>query len=249
MSAAAPEAIINPVREAWEEPVSARVILTYTKPDYQFLCRLAGAEAAPRYIWDCALRAGTFQGKPVTVAAPAMGAPYAAMVLEKLIALGAHMVLALGWCGSLQDRVGLGHLVLPEAAVSGEGTSRYYALKDQPLAPDKKLYGLLRRQLEQSGATWHNGAVWSTDAIYRETAELVRQQQDRGSLGVDMEMAALFAVGSFRRVPVAGLLVVSDELATLVWRPGYRSEIFRQARHQAARLLLTAAAQWEDEHD
>jgi uridine phosphorylase len=245
---AAPEAIINPVRETWEEPVTARVILTYTKPDYQLLCRLAGAEGAPRHIWDCALRAGAFQGKAVTIAAPAMGAPYAVMVLEKLIALGARMALALGWCGSLQTRVGLGHLVLPGTAVSGEGTSRYYALKDQPLAADKKLSALLRRQLEQTGVTWHNGAIWSTDAIYRETADLVRQQQSQGILGVDMEMAALFAVGRFRRVPVAGLLVVSDELATLEWRPGYRAEAFRQARHQAAQLTLAAAAQWEDDH-
>ncbi len=61
-------------------------------------------------------------------------------------------------------------------------------------------------------------------------------------------MSALFAVGRFRQVPVAGLLVVSDELATLSWQPGYRSEGFRQAREQAARLVLDVAAQWEADH-
>ena len=72
--------------------------------------------------------------------------------------------------------------------------------------------------------------------------------QAQGVLGVDMEMAALFAVGRFRQVPVAGLLVVSDELATLQWRPGYRSERFRRARDQAARLVLAAAVQWDGGH-
>ena len=63
-----------------------------------------------------------------------------------------------------------------------------------------------------------------------------------------MEMAALFTVARFRQVAAAGLLVVSDELATLQWQPGYRSEPFRRGRDQAARLALAAAAQWEDNH-
>jgi uridine phosphorylase len=141
--------------------------------------------------------------------------------------------------------VELGHVVLPTATVSGEGTSRYYSLEEISSEPDKVLCRLLRRQLGGAGLTWHEGAVWSTDAIYRETVELVREQQQEGVLAVDMEMAALLAVGRFRRVPVAGLLVVSDELSSLKWRPGYRSENFRQTRHQAAELVLAAAAEWE----
>jgi len=55
-------------------------------------------------------------------------------------------------------------------------------------------------------------------------------------------------VGRFRQTPVAGLLVVSDELGALTWNPGYRSEPFRRARDQAARLILAAAAEWEGGH-
>ena len=123
---AASAAIINPVREEWEEPVSPRVILTFTLPDYRFLCRLANATGAPRYLWNCALQEGTWNGQAITLVAPAIGAPYAVAVLEKLIALGAAMVLALGWCGSLQAQAPIGAVILPEAAVSGDGTSRYY---------------------------------------------------------------------------------------------------------------------------
>ena len=43
--------------------------------------------------------------QPITLMAPALGAPYAVMVLEKLLVLGARMVLALGWCGSLQSHL------------------------------------------------------------------------------------------------------------------------------------------------
>ena len=168
--------------------------------------------------------------------------------MEKLMVLGARMVLALGWCGSLQPGLSIGDLVLPTTTVSTEGTSRHYPLNGAPPDPDPGLYGILRGLLSSSDHPWQEGPVWSTDGFYRETVPQVAAYQAQGVLGVDMEMAALFTVGRFRQVPVAGLLVVSDELATLQWNPGYRSERFRRARDQAARLVLAAAAQWEGGH-
>ena len=241
-------AIINPTREPWDDPVTARVILTFTLPDYRYLCRLVQPKDSPRYIYNCALREGRWHDRPITLTAPALGAPYAVMVLEKLMVLGARMVLALGWCGSLQPGLAIGDLVLPTATVSTEGTSRHYPLNGRPPDPDPGLTEILRQLLEASGHPWQEGPVWSTDGFYRETVQQVEAYQAQGVLGVDMEMAALFTVGRFRQVPVAGLLVVSDELATLQWNPGYRSERFRRARDQAARLVLAAAAQWEGSH-
>ncbi|MCL4501472.1 MAG: nucleoside phosphorylase [Deltaproteobacteria bacterium] len=246
----APEAIINPVREVWEAPVSPRVILTYTLPDYRFLCRLANAAGSPRYIWNCALQEGTWNGQAITLVAPAIGAPYAVAVLEKLIALGAAVVLALGWCGSLQTRAPIGAVILPETAVSGDGTSRYYFPAEGSHKAHPGLLAHLQQSLDRAGLSFCRGRVWTTDAFYRETVDLVRDHQAQGVLGVEMEMAALFAVGRFRQIPVAGLLLVSDELAEMSWQPAYRSEKlrqhFRQSRHEAARLLLAAAAQWSE---
>jgi uridine phosphorylase len=241
-------AIINPVREAWEEPVSPRTILTFTLPDYHLFCRLAEAAGPPRHIWNCALQTGTWGGRPLTIVAPALGAPYAAVVLEKLIALGAEMALAFGWCGSLQTRTPIGAVILPEAAVSGDGASKYYFPDETSHQPHPALRSHLQQSLERANLSFERGQVWTTDAFYRETTELVTHHQAQGVLGVEMEMAALFAVGRFRRVPVAGLLVVSDELASLSWRPSYRDEElkerFRRSRREAARLMLTAAAGW-----
>jgi len=235
--------LINPVREAGEALVSARAILTFARPDYQLLCRLTQAASPPRYLWDCAMRQGRWQDRPLTIVAPALGAPYAAMVLEKLIALGARMVLALGWCGSLTPQVGIGSLVLPTAAVAGDGTSRHYAGGEPQ--PDPVLYEVLQRQLQAYEGTWQAGRILTTDAFYRETASLVRYYGGLGLLGLDLELAALFAVGRFRQVPVAGLAVVSDELGALTWRSGHRTPRFRQAREAASRIVLAAAAQWE----
>jgi uridine phosphorylase len=241
LTASPDEALIHPRREPGEAPVSPRVVLTFASPDYQLLCRLTGATAPPRHIWGCAIREGGWQGQPLTMVAPAVGAPYAALVLEKLIALGARRVLALGWCGSLQPQMGLGSLLLPTAALPGDGTSRHYAPSGD-LFPDPALLARLRHLLMAGGSRWHEGPVWTTDAFYRETVGQVAHWQARGVLGVDLDLAALLAVGQYRRVPVAALLVVSDELGGLRWRPGHRTAACRRAREQAARLVLTAAA-------
>ena len=72
------EAIINPTREPWDQPVTDRVILTFTLPDYRYLCRLIQPAEPPRYIYNCALREGHWEDQAITLMAPALGAPYGA---------------------------------------------------------------------------------------------------------------------------------------------------------------------------
>jgi len=153
-----------------------------------------------------------------------------------------HRVIALGWCGSLSPQVRIGNLILPNQAVPGDGTSPHYCLKPGAIQPDPGLYDLLAARLNAVEVPWHEGPVWSTDAFYRETSSLVQSCQSQGILGLDLELAALFAVGRFRRIAVAGLLVVSDELFTLQWQPARGSQPFRAARQAALRLVLDVAA-------
>ncbi len=239
------DALIQPGRERGEEPVSPAVILSFTQPDYQALCRLAQVSGPPRSLWGCAGRAGVWKGIPLTVVAPAVGAPLAAMVLEKLIALGARRVLALGWCGSLSPRAPVGSLILPTRAFPGDGTSPHYGGVVGELEPHPALVALLSAGLRELAVPWQAGPVWTTDAFFRETPSLVRACQAQGILGLDLELAALLAVGRFRQTAVAALLVVSDELFDLRWRPAQGSQAFRTARQAALRLVLDAAAEAE----
>jgi purine-nucleoside phosphorylase len=136
-------------------------------------------------------------------------------------------------------------------AVGGDGTSPHYRLDDRDLGPHAGLSRSLGHFLSTdlaAGVPWQAGAVWTTDAFYRETADAVRHYQGQGVLAVDLEMAALFAVGRFRGMAVAGILVVSDELFTLTWQPGQRSGGWRQAREVAARAALAALTAWKDDN-
>jgi len=170
------------------------------------------------------------------------------MVLEKLIALGARRVLALGWCGSVSPKARIGELILPTAAVPGDGTSPHYCRGDSEIAPHPGLCDLLAAGLQDGETPWHTGLIRSTDAFFRETKELIQSCQSQGVLGLDLEVAALFAVGRFRGIGVAALLVISDELFTSTWQAARGSQPFRQARQTALRLVLDAAARAEEQN-
>lgn len=237
-------AIVNPTPGPGDPSVSPRVILTCSRQDFDLVCGLSGATDSLSYVWDCPLRQGSWSGKPVAIVGPLIGAPHTIMVMEKLIALGARMILYFGYTGSLQSEVKIGDLVVPTSAVSGEGTSKQYYPEIYPPIPDSTLVNLLNIALSGVTAPVHQGTIWSNDAIYRETVTLVQYYQNLGVKGVDMEMSAFFTLGKYRQVAVAGLLAVSDELFTFVWNPGFDTPIFQEARNLAARAVLDTAAAW-----
>jgi purine-nucleoside phosphorylase len=184
--------------------------------------------------------------KGATFAGPHMGAPYATMVEESLIARGARTLVVFGWCGSLSTDLSIGDIVLVDGAIADEGTSRNYMESGEPfprILPDTDLRARLGSELDARKIAFKPGTVWTTDAIYRETAHKVEFFRNRGAAGVDMECSALFAVAGFRRVKIAAILVVSDELGTMTWKPGFKSKSFKAARKQVADLLLDLSRQ------
>lgn len=243
--------LINPVRLPGEAAVPSQVLLVCTAPDLKLASALLPGGDRARRLWMSELRRGTFLGRELLVAGPVLGAPQAAMVLEKLIALGAQEVVVLGWCGSLDPGLPAGSLLLPTLAHAGDGTSPHYLGPGALPRPHPTLVSRLRRRLaalaaEGEGLIWQAGPVWSTDAVYRETPSLLGRAQAAGAVAVEMELAAALAVAAFRGIAAAGLLVVSDELLDGVWRNLSRGPEVRRARELAARLALTCLAGREE---
>ncbi|MBM4273704.1 MAG: hypothetical protein FJ134_04460 [Deltaproteobacteria bacterium] len=236
-------AIVYPVPP--NRQIAPRVILAFSPLDVDLLCNLTNADRSGEGIWDCSIGVGSWKGMSVTVVGPVVGAPYAVMVIENLIAMNARMILTLGWCGSLNSRVRIGHLMVPASAMVGDGTSRYYRHKSKS-TPDPVLLELLKARTALTGIPWHEGKIRSVDAIYRETVNYVRRYQGLGELAIEMETAALFTVGKYRGVAMASLLAVSDELFTLVWNRGWDSPELKAAREAGAQVVLDVAAAWPD---
>lgn len=172
------------------------------------------------------------------VAGPAVGAPMAVLCMEKLIVLGATRIILVGWCGALQQVLEVGNVLLPGQALCGEGTSRYYSSDHEP-GPSATLLDWLRQTLDQSGIVWQEGRVWSTDAPYRESREvLARLHQEQDIAAIDMEYSALCTVAHFRGIEFAACMLVSDELWQEQWKPGFATPAFGRRSKELTELLL-----------
>lgn len=179
------------------------------------------------------------EGKQIAVFGTPFGAPQAAVILERLIAMGAGKILAFGCCGSLQPDLKVGHLVIPTDALSEEGTSTHYPLPKGALTKaSEKIVQLCQVQCREKNFRFAAGKIWTTDALFRETRKKVGSYSAKGLLAVDMEMSALFTVAAYRKVHLGGLMVVSDELGTLKWKTGFLNPFFWLASKRAAQMVI-----------
>jgi len=223
--------------------VSPDVLMVTIPSELKYLVHLSRAKEIPSTMTNIFHIYQIEDGSeaPLTISGPFFGAPQAVIALEKLIVLGAKRIWVLGWCGSLQPNLRIGHLIIPTVAISEEGTSSHYPIGGKTLESDSKLNRILEKDLKGLTLPFTKGPVWTTDALYRETPNKVKQYQSQGILAVEMEISALMAVTHYRSIAMAALLVVSDELFDLKWRPGFSDPLMRKMSRSAAEILLNIA--------
>lgn len=237
------KAVIEPRKAKSEESLPPWCILVFSPKDVEGFARsFSGLRKRTGDIFLAGLYTGLYGGSPAALAGPMLGAAQTTLVLEKLIALGVTSVVAVGWCGSLRAGVRIGDLVLATGAVSEEGVSQHYPVAVENPGPAPDLLPLLRDALKRSGVAVHEGAVWSTDAPYRETVGKILDLREKGVLAVEMETSALFTVARYRGIRLAVVLVVSDDLSTLCWRHGFRDPAFQKVRRMLPELLQEAVS-------
>lgn len=220
------DVVVHPTRGRNEPQLPSCGILLVNPSETRQAVQLYGQDGWTRhFLFHSNLHSA--QNPPMFWAGPAVGAPMAVICLEKLIALGARRIILCGWCGSLQQDLGVGDLVLPTAAVSEEGTSRHYPVSGV-IESSFRLRHALKDFFSGIGKELREGMVWTTDAPYRETREKVVRYGREGILGVDMEYSALLQVAAFRQVELAAVMMVSDLLWRDPWQPGFQGKEFRR---------------------
>jgi uridine phosphorylase len=167
-------------------------------------------------------------GEQLTIQATGMGGPSAAIVLAELISLGARRAIRVGTCGALDPGLELGELVIATEAICADGTSRALGA-DGRVPADGALTAALAGQLPRAAS----GPVVSVDLFY----ERGPMGAGREALAVEMEAAALFALGAADSFPVGCLLVVSDVFDD----SGGRARIGDEELLEAARRMGGAA--------
>lgn len=162
---------------------------------------------------------GTLEGVLVSVVSTGIGGPSASIAMEELIHCGADTFIRVGTSGGMQPDICGGDLVIATGAIRNEGTTREYAPIEYPAVADHEIIQALKESAESLGCRSHLGVVQCKDNFYGQhspesmpVAEELNQKWKAwiacGALASEMESAALFVVGSVRRVRVGTVLLV-----------------------------------------
>jgi len=141
-----------------------------------------------------------------------MGSPGAATVMDLLTAVDPRAVLFLGKCGGLKEEEKVGDLLLPIAAIRGEGTSSDYFPVEVPALPAFALQKAVSTTIREHSRDYWTGIVYTTNRRVWEHDEQFKAYLHRiRADAVDMETATIFTVGTYNRIPCGALLLISDQ--------------------------------------
>lgn len=191
------------------------------------------------------LRVETSPGvREVLVAHPGVGAPLAAGILEEIIALGVRKFIACGGCGVLQPDIAAGHPVILTSAVRDEGVSYHYLPPAREVAAHPQAVSALEAACQALELDYRLGKTWTTDAIYRETAQRRSSRVAEGCEVVEMEAAAFFAVAEFRTAVFGQVVYGGDLVVPEGWDArGWNDRVHE--RHLMFRLAVDACLRLE----
>jgi len=148
----------------------------------------------------------------ITIINFGMGSSVAATIMDLLSAVHPKAVIFLGKCGGLKKKNNVGDLILPIAAIRGEGTSNDYLPAEVPALPAFALQKAISTTIRDFGRDYWTGTcyttnrrVWEHDKVFKKYLKELR------AMAVDMETATIFTTGFANKIPTGALLLVSDQ--------------------------------------
>jgi len=187
---------------------------------------------------DYEMHTGTLEGKRVTVGNGGRYAPDTAISTEILCGAGAEALIRVGSCGSLQDDVKIGDLVIVTGALRGDGTSRYYVAENFSTVAHGEVVGALKQAAEDLKVRYHLGWIFTTDALFQETPELIQQLNEQNISSIDMVTSTFLTIAQVRGKKAGAVLAVSDEC--LYGKFGFRDPAFFEAEQNAIEVARRA---------
>ncbi|MSP41298.1 MAG: hypothetical protein EXR70_22655 [Deltaproteobacteria bacterium] len=179
---------------------------------------------------DYEMHTGTLDGKRVSIGNGGRYAPDTAITTEILCAAGAESLIRVGSCGSLQEHVKIGDLVIVTGALRGDGTSRYYVAENFSTVAHGDIVNALKRAADDLKVRYHLGWIFTTDALFQETPELIDQLNQQNVSSIDMVTSTFLTIAHVRGKKAGAVLSVSDEC--LHGKFGFRDPAFFEAEQK-----------------
>lgn len=148
----------------------------------------------------------------ITIINFGMGSPNAGTIIDLLTAIRPKAVLFLGKCGGLKSKKNnVGDLILPIAAIRGEGTSNDYLPPEVPALPAFALQKAISTTIREYEKDYWTGTVYTTNKrVWEHRVDFKNYLTRLRALAIDMETATIFVSAFKNRIPAGALLLVSD---------------------------------------
>jgi len=156
-------------------------------------------------------------GECLCITMPFSTAPGAAGTIEELHAMGCKKFVICGGAGALVRGSNVGEIIIPTSAVRDEGTSYHYVEPSREIECHKGTLESAIKILTEMGVPFRTGKTWTTDAMYRETPDMIELRRNEGCITVEMEAAAFFAVSEYYDIPLVQLLYAGDDVSGVTW--------------------------------
>ena len=183
-----------------------------------------------------------YKGKEIGYYLTWIGGPATVGILEEIIVMGAKKILLFGACGSLEQGITDGHIIVPTHAYRDEGTSYHYASGRSGEFVEVKTAKRLSKILNELEIPVIEGKTWTTDAIFRETRRNMELRKKAGCLTVEMECASVMAMAKFRNVEVYQFLFTADNLDCSEWESRILSNMPQDLNERYTQIALEVAS-------
>lgn len=220
-----PTAKLNPIDFVKEKFDTNKMVITFF-PEVIRRLEMVGLIAQERIIpGENPVVIYRFEQQPeVLLTMGQVGCPACAGNLDLFHAMGITKVMFCGGGGVLDRDIEVGQILVVDGAIRDEGFSYQYIAPSRVVYTNAALTDSICRYLTNSGVPHLRGLTWTTDAIFRETADRISRRKAEGAKIVEMEQAGCIAVAQFRGFDYGALIYGGDDLSGEEWSDrGWRS--------------------------
>ncbi|MFA5411702.1 MAG: hypothetical protein WC321_07635 [Candidatus Omnitrophota bacterium] len=186
---------------------------------------------------------GTFEGIRVSAINGGRFSTDTSITTEVMCNAKIANIIRVGTAGSLDENIKVGDLFVVDEVIRGDGVTPYYVDKDFKTLADKKISDKLYETAKSLGLTVHRGKAWTTDALLRETREIVEAKRKEGARAVDMVSSTLLTISQTYDIKAGSILAVSDNVVT--GEMGFMNPLYYMAEANLLKIALETVKKLE----
>ena len=186
---------------------------------------------------------GTYQGIKISAINGGRFSTDTSITTEVMCNAKIANIIRIGTAGSLDENIKVGDLFVVDEVIRGDGVTPYYVDKNFKTVADKKIAHTLYEVGKGLGLNIHRGKAWTTDALLRETREIVEAKRKEGAQAVDMVSSTLLTIAQTYNIKAGSILAVSDNVIT--GEMGFMNPLYYMAESNLVAIALETVKKLE----